>query len=243
MIKIDIGGISVGIDNKYEYISSLAQDYLTDAEPSFTVRVGKDEIDKERSISMIEAPDAYFEAIVAYRHIAEILPTMDAFVFHGSVLNLCGKAYIFTAKSGVGKTTHTRLWLSEFKDECHVLNGDKPVIRYKDGAFYACGTPWRGKEMYGVHQTAPIAGIAFLERGAENRAFGISTGDALSFLISQVYKPKERLAVVKTMSLMDKLLKELPLVRLECNMNPEAAHVARAALERGELSSASFGDE
>ncbi len=230
MIKIDLGGIAVGIDNKYEYIERLAADYITDEEPLFTVSAELFDIAKERELSGQELSDAYFESIVAYRNIAELLPTFDAFVFHGSVLSLGGKAYIFTAKSGVGKTTHTRLWLSEFKDECHVLNGDKPVLLYKDGEFFVAGTPWRGKEMYGVHECCPLGGIAFLERGAENAAYPITTSDALSRLVTQVYKPKNRAAAVKTMILMDKLLSGVHLVRLECNMNPEAAHVAREAL-------------
>lgn len=230
MISIDIGGITVGIDNKYDYVKLLAADYLTDAPALFTVRATEKEIAEERARSEVNTTDAYFESIVAYRNIAETLPTMDAFVFHGSVIKYGDKAYIITAKSGVGKTTHTRLWLSEFSDACYVLNGDKPVVRYKDGAFFVCGTPWRGKEMYGVYETAPLGGIAFLERGVENKSYEISTADALSKLILQVYKPKNKLAVIKTISLMDRLLNEVPLVRLECNMNPEAAHVARAAL-------------
>ena len=235
MICIDIGGIAVAIDNKYEYVKRIAADYLTEGPAVFTVSATESEINAEREKSEVEAPDAYFESIVSYRNIAEVLPTLDAFVFHGSVIKFADKAYIITAKSGVGKTTHTRLWLSEFSDECHVLNGDKPVIRYKDGEFFVCGTPWRGKEMYGVHETAPLGGIAFLERGAENKSFKINTSDALSRLIPQVYKPKNKLAVIKTMSLMDKLLKQVPLVRLECNMNPEAAHVAKSALVSTEL--------
>ncbi len=230
MIKIDIGGICVAVDNKYGYIERLASEYLTDASPAFTVRASAEEIADERLKSEVDASDAYFESIVSYRNIAEVLPTLDACVFHGSVIKYGEKAYIVTAKSGVGKTTHTRLWLSEFEGDAYVLNGDKPVVRYKDGKFFVCGTPWRGKEMYGVYETAPLGGIAFLERGAQNRSYRINTSDALSRLIPQVYKPKNRVAVIKTMTLMDRLLKELPLIRLECNMDPEAAHVAKSAL-------------
>lgn len=242
MINIDIGGLTVAVDNRYNYIRKLAEDYLTDASPLFTVSVSEEELAAEREKSELSTSDAYFESLVAYRKIAEVLPTVDALVFHGSVINYGGTAYIITAKSGVGKTTHTRLWLSEFKDECHVLNGDKPVIRCIDGKFYACGVPWRGKEMYGVHECAPLGGIAFLDRGEKNAAFGISTSDALSRLLLQIYKPKERSAVIKTMALMDRLLKSVPLVRLECNMAPEAAHVSRTALVHGRLAPSGGSD-
>ncbi len=236
MITVDIGGIAIGIDNKYGYIAELADAYKTEEQPLFTVAVTAEEIEDERERAEYKGfPNAYFESIVAYRKIAETLPKLDAFVFHGSVLAVGGKAYILTAKSGVGKTTHTRLWLSEFPDECHILNGDKPVIRYKDGVFYACGTPWRGKEMYGIYETLPIGGIAFLERGELNKSYKISLDAALKKLAVQVYKPKERTAAIRTLSLMDRVLREVPLIRLECNMNPEAAHVARAALISGEF--------
>lgn len=234
VITIDIGGIYAAVDNKYEYIAMLAADYLTDERPDFTVSVDMNEISLEREKSEYKnLPDAYFESIVAYRKIAEILPTMDAFVFHGSVLAYGGKAYILTAKSGVGKTTHTRLWLSEFGENCHVLNGDKPVIRYKDGSFFACGTPWRGKEMYGIHETLPLGGIAFLERGKTNRTYRISVSEATQRLAVQAYKPRERMAAIKSLLLIDRVLSEVSLVRLECNMEPDAAHVSRAALVDG----------
>ncbi len=233
MTTIDIGGITVGIENKYTYFYEFAKDYLTDRTPEFTVSVSDEEIEAEHLVSEVSAPDAYFESIVAYRKIAEILPRYDAFVFHGSVIKYGDKAYIFTAKSGVGKTTHTRLWLSEFEQECHVLNGDKPVIRYKDGKFYACGTPWRGKERYGIYESAEIGGVAFLERGVENKAYKISKSEALTRLAVQVYKPKDRISAIKSMALMDKVLGNLPLVRLECNMDTSAAYVSRNALVNG----------
>ena len=234
MIKIDIGGISIGIENKFEYIERLSENYLTEDEPVFTVLASFEDMEKERESSGINAPPWYLESIVAYRNIAEMLPKLDAFVFHGSVLALDGKAYIFAAKSGVGKTTHTRLWLSEFSDECYVLNGDKPVIRLVGDEFFVAGTPWRGKEGFGVHETLPLGGIAFLERGEENSASRMSISDALTRIITQVYKPKDKTAARRTMVLMDELLRKTPLVRLVCNMNPDAAHTARAALT-GEL--------
>lgn len=234
MITIDIGGLAVGIDNRYKYVEELAKDYVTDAVPVFTVSVTDGDIEEEHRKSGVNATPGYFESIVAYRKIAEILPKHDAFVFHGSVISYEGRAYILTARSGVGKTTHTRLWLSEFGEKCHVLNGDKPVIRYKDGKFYACGTPWRGKEHYGVYETAELAGIAFLERGEENRAVGIEISDALTRLVIQVYKPKDRISAIRTMALMDRVLREVRLTRLECNMQSEAAHVARAAMVYGD---------
>ena len=231
MIKIKIADLAIGIENRFHHIERLAQDYFTDEEPIFTVSVTDSEIEDERKISETDCQDGYYESIVAYRKIAEKLPEYDAFVFHGSVIAMNGEAYIITAHSGVGKTTHTRLWLSEFSDEASILNGDKPILRIMDGKVYACGTPWQGKEGYGKNEILPTRGIAFLYRGDKNRAHEMPTNEAVTRFMSQAYLPKQsRAMLLKTMQLADKVIKGIRLVHLECNMEPEAAHICRAAL-------------
>ncbi len=234
MITIKIAELAIGIDNKYKSIEYLAKDYLTDEEPEFTVRVTEEEIEEERISSETDYTPSYYESIIAYRKIAEILPNYDAFLFHGSVIEYDGMAYVITAHSGVGKTTHTRLWMSEFGDEVKILNGDKPTVRIIRGEAYACGTPWQGKENYGRNAICKIAGFAFLTRAKENRAYEISPSEAVMRFMSQIYLPKKsKSALAKTMLLADRVLKDVKLVHLECNMQPEAAHVCRAALTGG----------
>ena len=236
MITIKIADIPIGIDNKYLHIKNLARDYLTDLAPLFTVSATEGELDKEASLSSVEFTRGYLEAVVVYRKIAEQLPRYDAFVFHGAVMSLEGEAYAITARSGVGKTTHTRLWLEAFGDRAHYLNGDKPIIRFIDGVPYACGTPWQGKEDYGRCEMRPLRSIAFLERGKENHAYEIPLRDATIRMASQIYLPKENPTnTLLAMSLLDKILRSVTLVRLECNMDISAAHVAIQAMTKGEF--------
>ena len=231
MITIKIAGLPIGVDNRFEHIKIQARDYLTDLEPLFTVSVNDDDIEAEKKSSGTDYPSGYYESIIAYRKIADRLFEYDGFLFHGCVIELDGKAYIITASSGVGKTTHTRLWLSEFGKEVSIINGDKPTVRIIDGVAYACGTPWKGKEGYGRNTMKPIAGIAFLARGEKNTAHEISATDAVTRFMTQIYLPRKNpTALTKTMLLADKVIKSVRLVALECNMEPEAAHVCRAAL-------------
>lgn len=235
MITIKIADLPIGINNKYSYIEKMAADYLTDEPPIFTVEATEEQIRQEAGATEYDFPDAYLESIVIYRNIADILPSYDAFVFHGAILNYGGEAYAFTAKSGVGKTTHTRLWLREFGDRVHYLNGDKPVIRFIDGIPYACGTPWRGKEGYGINEMAPLRAIAFLERGRENSAAPIPAQSVVTRLVTQIYMPRtNKMAAILTMRLADRLTKTVRLVGLECNMDPSAAHVSLAAMKGGD---------
>ena len=50
---------------------------------------------------------------------------------HGAVIRYKGKAYLFTAPSGTGKTTHIRQWLKK-AEGTFVVNGDKPLIKVEN---------------------------------------------------------------------------------------------------------------
>ncbi len=234
MITIKIAGLPIRINNTYSMIDEYSADYITDEEPIMTITPTHEDIERERKIAAEDAEymsDPFLERLAVYRQIAEQLPNYDAFLLHGSVIECNGAAYIFTAHSGVGKTTHTRLWLSEFGDEVSILNGDKPIIRMFDGVPHACGTPWQGKENYGKNAIKELGGIVFLSRGKENTARRIRPEDAAMRLMTQIYLPKKSSDYLKkTLSLASAMLKNINIVELHCNMDPEAAHVCRAAL-------------
>jgi hypothetical protein len=229
MITVKLAGLSIGIDNRFDYIEKYARDYLTDEPPIFTVAVSDTELEREAAMSDDEHTPGYLESIAAYRKIAERMPEFDAVVFHGAVLSHGGNAYAFTARSGVGKTTHTKLWISTLKD-VHYLNGDKPIIRLIDGVPYAFGTPWRGKEGYGVNESAPLRAIALLNRGEKNTAEVIEAKDGAMRLMSQIYISRNPMTVALTMRVADRIARAVRFVELRCNMEPEAAIVASEAM-------------
>lgn len=227
MIKISVAGLNVELKNKYPFIEQYAEDYITSScSTDITVEAEESEIDLEAMEAPENAPRGYLESIVLYRAIAEQLPKYSAFVFHGAVIAKDGKAYIVTARSGVGKTTHLRLWLDVFGEDVHILNGDKPIIRIIDGKAYACATPWRGKEGYGVPEMLPLCGIGFLERGEFNAAEQITVGEALMRFVSQIYIPNEKSAASAVLSIADKVLSSVPLYKLSVNVEKDAAVVA-----------------
>ncbi len=232
MVNIKIAELVIEIDNKYPNIEYAASDYLTDERADFSVSATPSDVKAEREAAGTSYPDAYYESTSIYRKIAEKLPEYDGFLFHGSVIDFRGKAYVITASSGVGKTTHTSLWLSEFGDEVSVINGDKPIIRFINGTPYACGTPWMGKEGYGKNGMRELGGFVFLSRGEKNTAENISEADAVMRFMSQIYLPKKSKAnLIKTMQLANRVIKSSKLIELKCNMDKEAAHVCRAAIE------------
>jgi len=230
MITIAVAELNIGIKYRYEFTRSYVSDYQTDAPPDFTVEATDADMKAERELAEEPVADEYLEYVAIYRKIADKLTEYDGAVFHGAVLDVDGKAYVITARSGVGKTTHVRLWLERFGERVSVLNGDKPIIRVIDGVIYAAGTPWNGKEGYGKRGTLPLAGIAFLERAEENSYKKLTASEGLVRFMGQIYINKDNPAfLVKTLRLADKVLSEVPLYELRCNMDLSAAEMAKNA--------------
>lgn len=236
IFTVALAGFLFRIESLYDEVYTLCADYLaTDSTPDFTVCVSPADIDAERKRSirqdMAEGriptiyPDAYLETLAVYRRVADTLPAHDVFLMHGSAVAVDDRGWLFTAPSGVGKTTHTKLWLEHIPGS-FVVNGDKPLIRYRDGGFEVCGTPWAGKEGWNRNTSVPLSGIVFLSRAAENSIERVPAAAVLPQLISQTYRPADVDAQKKTLELLNTLCGEVPFYKLACNMEPDAALTA-----------------
>ena len=225
MFIIQLAGIRIRIENRYPFIERQCREFVVEGEEyAFSVSVTNDEIHEEQKHG--EFSDGYCESICMYRHICEILPSYNVFLMHSSVVEVDGYAYAFTAKSGVGKSTHTALWLKNVPN-ARVLNGDKPLYRLEeDGSLTAFGTPWNGKENWGENISAPLAVICFIERGVENSICRADEDDVVNRLMHQLYLRGSRQSVTQQLILMDALVRAVPYYVLHCNISDEAALLA-----------------
>ena len=154
----------------------------------------------------------------------------DGYYIHSSAVVLDGKAYLFTAPSGTGKSTQTEKWVRLFG--AHYLNDDKPVLRRLNGKWIAYGTPWSGKHDLSSNEGVPVGGIACLKRGDKNEIKPMSPAAALPYLMSQsIYYLREE-SVEKKLQLMDLLIREVPIWELSCLPDDDAAYVAREAMTK-----------
>ena len=238
---IKIANVNIGIESLFDEVFNLCKDYLTDENPDFVVVTKKEDIDFEREKSRREAEfehrafydfsDSYLETLSVYRKIVTKLLQYDAFLMHGAVIGLNGVAYLFTAPSGVGKTTHTNFWLKAFPD-AFMINGDKPILRFENEKVFACGTPWAGKEGLNKNTSLPLKAICVLTRGDINEITPIGFRDVYPLLIGQTYRPKSAEDLNKTMQFIKKLGESTKFYLLKCNLDPNAARVALEGMNR-----------
>ena len=230
MFYIKIADINVCIVNKYEYVRRICADYIIDKPDSvdMTVEVLDSEIDREIQDAEVQVNRSYAEGVCTYRKICKQLPEMfDSYLFHSAVIEYEGNGYAFAARSGTGKSTHISYWQKKFGDAVRIVNGDKPILRFKeDGRLYAYGTPWCGKEGFNINTSVPLKAICFLERAEKNAIRRISPEEALLKFFHQILAPSDMATVDSLIPLLDRTLRELPCYVLGCNMSEEAAEVA-----------------
>lgn len=223
-----IADLNIKINNKYRYTTRICEKYRVDDECAlidFEVTPTAEDYEKDKAC-LSEYPDHYLESLSIYRQIARKISEYDGFVMHASVVEIDGKAYAFSAPSGTGKSTHSRLWLSAFPDRARIINGDKPIIRFIDGQTIVYGTPWCGKEGYNINTKAPLCGICFLERGENNEICEIDKDTALRRIFTQLLLPETENQSQLFFDMVDKLCQSVKFYKLKCNMDIDAALVA-----------------
>jgi hypothetical protein len=142
------------------------------------------------------------------------------------VVAVDGQGYLFTARSGTGKSTHTRLWREAFGTRAVMVNDDKPLLRIGQKGATAYGTPWDGKHRLSSNMAVPLRGLCILERADKNHICPVTFQQALPMLLQQSYRPPQPERLARTLALVEKLGRSVPLYRLGCNMDIEAAYVA-----------------
>ena len=226
---VRFAGLDIGIESRYDFMRRFCRDYLADGEASFSVRADEAAVRKQIALSESQVSEEYAEALCLYREMAERLPLYDRAVFHGAAIAYDGKAYLFTAPSGTGKSTHIRLWRELLGEDVQIINGDKPILRRTENGFSVCGTPFAGKEGWQSNRAAPLAGICFLRQSPEIRISGLSGQSAFLRLFGQTYRPRTEAAVRKTAELVRSLCAQ-PCRELSCDISEEAVRVSFEAL-------------
>lgn len=156
----------------------------------------------------------------------------QGFMLHASALEMNGRAYLFSASSGTGKSTHAGLWQKTFGEgRVRIINDDKPAVCEKDGIFYACGTPFSGKTDKNENRRAPIQGLCMLQRGKENRIRQITAKEALPLLLPQTLFSGQAEEVDRLLFMLDSFLQTVPVYRMECTISKKAAEMAYAYMK------------
>lgn len=154
---------------------------------------------------------------------------------HSSALIYDGGAYLFSADSGVGKSTHTKLWLKAFGDKVHIMNDDKPVVRLYDDHAQAYGTPFDGGSGIALNENYPLKAIIFVKRGEKNSVRIPENKEIIQKLYFQTARIVNRETAEKMLVNIENILHLTKFYVLTCNMDVSAANVAFDSIVRQKI--------
>ena len=240
--KYILADLCIGIRSLYEEVQRMCEEYRAPKEHDvdFWVETSEQDIEEERvqseqtrieeNLPPYEFDDSYLETLAVYRQIATECVSRGRLLMHGSVIAVDGRAYMFTARSGTGKSTHVRLWRRLFGERAVMVNDDKPLLKITEEETRVYGTPWDGKHRLSTNMSAPLQAICILTRAKENTIREIKPSEALTMLIQQTYRPEESANLLATFDLIDRMARNVRFYLLGCNMDPEAAVVSSNAM-------------
>lgn len=152
-------------------------------------------------------------------------------VFHSSAISCDGLGVCFSAPSGTGKSTHTGLWRTHYEDKTEIINDDTPVLYVNSNTAVLCGTPWSGKTELNINKQVPLKGIVFLERSKENYIKKLSGLETLRSFFSEAKIPQIPELFDAGISVAGKLLENVPVYLLGCNISKDAVDLVKNTLK------------
>ncbi len=224
MAVYSIAQLNVEYDCLFDVLKSRSKKYLSeDTQAQFKLQLDDDYFSSRRSMYPFLS-DEMLEYMGMGTAFYKKLLDFDGFMLHASAVEMNSKCYLFSAPSGVGKSTHTSLWLKEFPN-AKVINDDKPAIRKIGENFLAFGTPFSGKNDISQNSGYPIKGVCFIDRG-ENCIEKITPSQALTPLFNQTIRPSDESKMDNLCKIADEFLKNIPCYAMRCDISGEAVKMA-----------------
>ena len=214
-VQMDSFGRTVRQAAPYSYL-------CRDAAPDMTITSAAEELRLKNPHLSLEDCEYLSTGGSFYRQLVRF----HGIMLHASCVVVDGKAYLFSAPCGTGKSTHVQLWLRLFGDKAYILNDDKPALRVLDGKVFVYGTPWSGKNDCSRNAKAELGGIAVIKRAAENSMRVLSAEEAVFALLNQTARSIHPELMNCLMDNIEAIVSAGKIYELSCNMDISAAKLS-----------------
>ena len=218
----EIAGLKVKMEPRFGRLLRQSEDYQSSGEPTMVLPPLPADMFRLESQGFSPQDSEYIFFGAAF---CRGILRQGRFFLHASAVVCEGRAYLFSAPSGTGKSTHTAQWLQRFPG-CYILNDDKPVLYPKADGITVFGTPFSGKSALQVNRAVPLGGICFLKRGGENRIERLSEDRAIALLLNNTYRPKNGTEMHLLLDMLERTVAQADLFEMCCTDSPEAAEIS-----------------
>lgn len=215
----------------YRYVGFFKDGMALDPEYALAV-LKKDEQDTVR-ISIPQDRDVPMKAALIYRTLCleQTLVRKGGIILHSSFIEKDGKGILFTAPSGVGKSTQAELWRKH--RGAFVVNGDCSVIREGEDGFRAFGLPFSGTSGICHNRDCPLRAVVSLTQAPKNRVTRLTGAQAFKvFYEGAKLSMWSREDAARATDIIGSFAKSIPVFRLDCLPDVSAVETLEQALEQ-----------
>lgn len=221
----------VEINPLYDYTKKMIKYFETDEVPTSQVitlgeKFSDDDYKKYNSLHPEVPVDEAEHIFLATEFFRKILK-YNAIMIHSSAIKYNGKCYLFSADSGIGKSTHTSLWQEVYGDKVQIINDDKPIIRIKNNKLIVYGSPFAGGTMKFQNDSADLGAIVFLERSKNNSIEELSPQSAMRYLFKESVRKIGKNQMNNSLNMISVILENCKFYKLKCNMDKSSAILSR----------------
>lgn len=158
------------------------------------------------------------------------MPAKNALILHCAYISYKNHAILFSAPSGTGKTTQARLW--EKYRGSRTVNGDRALLRIKDGQWHAEGWPVCGTSGICRNESLPLGAIVLLSQGTHDKVSFTKSSETFKLLYAQItVNSWQASAVRRTLCLSEHLLQTVPVFQFQCTISGHAVDKLDHALQ------------
>lgn len=218
----EIAGLKVEMEPNYGRLARQSAAYLSSGTPVMRVEAAPGDLAR---VALDTASAEEREYICCSAAFCRELIGHGRFFLHASAVVYEDAAYLFSAPSGTGKSTHTALWRQLFPGS-YILNDDKPVLQPGPEGVTVWGTPFAGKTDLQVNRGVPLKGICFLKQDTENHIRPVTDTEALSLLLNNTWRPKNSHDMTLLLDMVEQVMMRTNVYELFCTTESEAAKLS-----------------
>lgn len=165
--------------------------------------------------------------------VEHLVASSGGVILHGSYIAWEGKAIVFTAPSGTGKSTQAELWKTH--RGAGIVNGDRVVLMPENGRICAAGLPFSGSSRYCANQTLPLEAVVYLKQAPVTTIRQLRGLEAFRRVWEGCcVNTWNRVDMHAASGLVEKLLGQVPVYELPCTPDESAVKALEQQLRKQE---------
>ncbi len=232
--EITFGSHTLRYAFHYEKTPKYMLPYIRESESEeYDILAPLDYMDYLRPFYPENPEDAYVEYKSLINLSSLALLKKNAVFYHAVAFRYQGKAWLFTGRSGAGKTTQYKNWKKHFGKDIELICGDMPYLEPdENGEFMVYPSPWNGKERIKGKAHAPLGGLILLEKSNHNEIRRLPVEEAMIPIFRQfAVDPETEEDIRRVSSIADLLLRNYPVLKLSNKADEEAVLLLEEALK------------